>query len=75
MVLYKCDKCLKEFNKKHNYEVHINRKFSCIKESNLSSLFASNDNDIILPVFSCPSLKGVNALLNFCNVVPVSPPS
>ena len=30
MVLYKCDKCLKEFNKKHNYEVHINRKFSCI---------------------------------------------
>jgi hypothetical protein len=30
MVLYKCDKCNKEFNKKHNYEVHINRKFSCI---------------------------------------------
>ena len=30
MVLYKCEKCLKEFNKKHNYEVHINRKFSCI---------------------------------------------
>jgi hypothetical protein len=30
MVLYKCEKCNKEFNKKHNYEVHINRKFSCI---------------------------------------------
>jgi septal ring factor EnvC (AmiA/AmiB activator) len=33
MVLYKCDKCLKEFNKKHNYEVHINRKFSCNKSN------------------------------------------
>ena len=30
MVLYKSEKCLKEFNKKHNYEVYINRKFSCI---------------------------------------------
>jgi hypothetical protein len=33
MVLYKCEKCLKEFNKKHNYEVHINRKFSCNKSN------------------------------------------
>lgn len=26
MVLYKCDKCYKEFNQKSNYLRHINRK-------------------------------------------------
>jgi hypothetical protein len=29
MVFYKCDKCYKEFTKKHNYESHLNRKFPC----------------------------------------------
>jgi hypothetical protein len=29
MVFYKCDKCFKEFSKKYNYEIHINRKFPC----------------------------------------------
>jgi hypothetical protein len=29
MVLYKCNKCFKEFTKKHNYESHLNRKFPC----------------------------------------------
>jgi len=29
MVLYKCNKCNKEFNRKSNYITHINRKFSC----------------------------------------------
>ena len=26
MVLYKCELCNKEFNKKYNYTMHINRK-------------------------------------------------
>jgi uncharacterized C2H2 Zn-finger protein len=30
MVLYKCDKCNKEFNQKSNYIRHINRKKTCI---------------------------------------------
>lgn len=30
MVLYTCDKCNKMFTKKYNYEIHINRKNSCI---------------------------------------------
>jgi hypothetical protein len=29
MVLYKCNKCFKDFTKKYNYELHINRKFPC----------------------------------------------
>ena len=29
MVQYKCITCDKKFDKKHNYEVHINRKFKC----------------------------------------------
>jgi hypothetical protein len=45
MVLYKCDKCLKEFNKKHNYEVHINRKFSCINNYIDKDLIIQNLTD------------------------------
>jgi uncharacterized C2H2 Zn-finger protein len=29
MVLYKCEKCNKEFNQKSNYVIHINRKKPC----------------------------------------------
>ena len=33
MVLYKCEKCLKEFNKKSNYLMHIeHRKTPCNNE-------------------------------------------
>jgi hypothetical protein len=45
MVLYKCDKCFKEFNKKHNYEVHINRKFSCINNYIDKDLIIQNLTD------------------------------
>ena len=34
MVLYKCEKCNKEFNQKSNYMVHINRQKSCIVNEN-----------------------------------------
>jgi hypothetical protein len=50
MVLYKCEKCLKQFNKKHNYDVHINRKFSCDK-SNIDKDFIIQkltDENIVL---------------------------
>ena len=29
IIIYKCDKCNKEFNQKCNYITHINRKISC----------------------------------------------
>jgi hypothetical protein len=29
MVFYKCDKCFKEYTKKHNYESHLKRKNPC----------------------------------------------
>jgi hypothetical protein len=31
MVLYKCNKCFKEFNHKYNYLSHKNRKNPCIQ--------------------------------------------
>ena len=34
MVIYSCDKCKKDFFKKHNYEIHINRKNSCVLNTN-----------------------------------------
>ena len=36
MVLYKCELCNKEFNKKYNYTMHINRKNICIAESQIT---------------------------------------
>ena len=31
MVLYTCQRCLKEFDRKSNYTRHINRKNKCVK--------------------------------------------
>lgn len=42
MVKYNCSKCNKEFNKKSNYENHINKKKPCVKFSNKNT----NDNEI-----------------------------
>jgi hypothetical protein len=36
MVLYKCELCNKEFDKKYNYTMHINRKNICIPESQIT---------------------------------------
>jgi DNA-directed RNA polymerase subunit RPC12/RpoP len=46
MVLYKCEKCNKEFNQKSNYMVHINRKKSCIVNEN-------TDNNINTLIYKC----------------------
>jgi len=35
MPIYTCKKCNKEFDRKCNYNYHINRKFSCIKNDKL----------------------------------------
>ena len=45
MVLYKCDKCFKEFNHKYNYLSHKNRKNPCI-QSNLED--NNIDKDFII---------------------------
>ena len=46
MVVYKCEKCNKEFNQKSNYMVHINRKKSCIVNEN-------TDNNINTLIYKC----------------------
>ena len=45
MVIYICNKCNKNFNRKSNYIIHINRKFSCIKNIEY--------NDINEKVYEC----------------------
>lgn len=34
MVEYECYKCKKKFDKKYNYEKHINKKYSCVTKVN-----------------------------------------
>ena len=42
MVEYKCNRCSKLFNKKYDYNYHINRKFKCAE--NLQKLTEINKN-------------------------------
>jgi hypothetical protein len=52
MVLYICKKCNKEFNRKDNYNTHLNKKFPCIKniskKNNDIKLFHNIPNNSIL---------------------------
>jgi len=43
MVLYKCDRCNKEFDKKSNYNSHKNRKRPCKKISHKKKINKSHD--------------------------------
>jgi len=57
MVLYKCDKCNKEFNQKSNYIRHINRKKTCILNEVI------NDN---IKIYKCDKCnKEFNQKSNF----------
>jgi uncharacterized C2H2 Zn-finger protein len=57
MVLYKCDKCDKEFNQKSNYIRHINRKKTCILNEVI------NDN---IKIYKCDKCnKEFNQKSNF----------
>ena len=42
MVEYKCKKCGTVFNKKYNFETHMNRKTSCVSGSKTNK---NNDHD------------------------------
>jgi len=50
MVLYKCDRCGKQFKKKSNYESHKNRKKPCKKISHKTSSKSSKNNGC----YQCP---------------------
>ena len=39
MVIYKCNKCDKKYNHKHDYIKHINRKYSCSKKGEIEKFF------------------------------------
>lgn len=47
MVVYKCNKCFKEFAKKYNYEIHINRKFPCNNNIDKDQLITQIQNENI----------------------------
>jgi DNA-directed RNA polymerase subunit RPC12/RpoP len=59
MVIYKCNKCNKEFNQKTNYISHINKKISCI------DCVAQNVNDEINIIISLLSIKSHNKHVHF----------
>ena len=43
MVLYKCTRCQKEFNKISHYKRHINRKNKCIEKPLVNSVISNPD--------------------------------
>ena len=43
MVLYICNKCNKEFTRKQCYDIHINRKKTCITENNINKIINLED--------------------------------
>jgi hypothetical protein len=43
MVLYICNKCNKNFTRKQSYEIHINRKKTCITENNINKIINLED--------------------------------
>ena len=45
MPNYKCERCLKEFDQKSNYETHINRKFPCQKSAPKCTEFAPKSTE------------------------------
>ena len=42
MTIYQCNMCLKEFNRKSNYDRHINRKFPCKIDNKSNTVSKSN---------------------------------
>jgi hypothetical protein len=63
-MIYTCIKCSKTFSQKSNYNVHINRKFSCIKENNI--ILASNN--IILNISDQKDINHQNTTKNHQNI-------
>ena len=63
MVLYTCEKCNKTFNKKSNYQSHLNKKNPCIKKeiknNNNSIIFQNipNDSKIFQNKNNCENIK------------------
>jgi uncharacterized C2H2 Zn-finger protein len=65
MVLYKCDLCNKEFDKKYNYTMHINRKNICISESQFTkTILKLKEDNINLNNKIILLEKGTSNLLN-----------
>ena len=48
-MIYKCEKCLKEFDQKCHYNYHIRRKISCINKKNDKNINSIIEEDNILP--------------------------
>ena len=61
---YTCIKCNKEFTKKHNYDVHINRKYPCDK--NRSN---NNINDDVVELLPNHSQNIVKVLPKYSNLL------
>ena len=52
MVLYKCDRCEKEFKYKNDFRRHINRKNPCIKMNHNES-FLNHEKSYLLSRPDC----------------------
>jgi len=63
MVLYKCNRCNKEFNRKSNYNYHINRKKPCkkVNQKQKSKLIKTNHT---YKCFNCNKIYSTKSNLN-----------
>jgi hypothetical protein len=64
MVLYQCERCLKEFNKKSNYKAHMNKKKKC-KE--VSSKVLNKNNKINISAKNSTGVSELTRQLIQCN--------
>ncbi len=74
MVKYTCPKCKKDFFKKHNYEIHINRKNNCEQITNINNnsqlLTNINNNSQLLTISEIDLTNDKldnNCSCNYCN--------
>jgi hypothetical protein len=70
MVKYTCTKCKKEFNKKYNFEIHINKKFSCIQFNEQIQINPDESKKIQnLDILNENIENNKNFSCNFCNKI------
>lgn len=67
MVLYRCQRCLKEFNKKSNYVSHCNKKFKCFEREEINISLRNPENALQNPEKKLADFQCVHCKKKYSN--------